>query len=380
MSLDRLLQALMAQCARAVGYDSAVIAGRDEKGMLRSRLAWRLPSAAESRADYLERVLHIDEIAGEIIVTTAEASALADFDILSALAAPIAGTRFVLALFATDQPKKSSHEDVLTLRAYAEQLRLVLSREEKFEAFSIAYRETLLTTVAAIELSRPELRGHHDRVTSLACALGEGMGFSDQSIEDLRRAGEVHDVGLLGGADAWVNTGLEFQHPELGAAMLLPLPGGERVGRIVQQHHESYDGYGFPNGLVGEEISPEGAVLGFAEFVIERTTASAVAGAESLHDAARRVGQEAGHRFSPEVAERGTALLGQHAAQAFSGGACVQRKSCPQDLCAQCEASSSLRPCWEIPAERRLCSRHGDLTCDGCFVWKTWGPGRKHDG
>ena len=108
---------------------------------------------------------------------------------------------------------------------------------------------------------------------------------------------------FLGGADAVLSTALEFQHPELGAVMVSPLPGGDAIGKIIRQHHESFDGFGFPDALAGDAIEIESAILALAEFTVERTTASAIAEAESLAETAARLTSESGRRFPPHVAE-----------------------------------------------------------------------------
>lgn len=83
-------------------------------------------------------------------------------------------------------------------------------------------------------------------------------------------AGLLHDLGGIGLPDHIVHRALKpgaeqdpeiRQHPQRGAAMVRLLPGlGERVARLVEEHHEHWDGSGYPRGLKGQEIAP-GALL-----------------------------------------------------------------------------------------------------------------------
>ncbi|MEO0814849.1 MAG: HD domain-containing phosphohydrolase, partial [Myxococcota bacterium] len=255
----------------------------------------------------------------------------------------------------------------------ANQLALVLSREKTFREFENAYRDTLHTTVDALELSRPELRGHHRRVADLACGIADSIGLRPESIRALEDAARVHDVGLLGGPDAMVNAALEFQHPELGAAMLSALPNGDTLARIVMEHHETFDGFGFPKNLSGDQISQEGAILGLAEFVVERTSANPVGGAESFQTAAQRLQEESGQRFSATLARSAHQHLLKIAEAPFLPGDCARIKGRPADACNGCPAASAKVPCWELEASGRRCGRHGDKDCEGCVVYQTWG-------
>lgn len=374
VSVERLAEAILAQCARAVGYGGALVAEvRGEQVEL--RFSWSVPDTVHALPSLQGHLLEIDSFDGRAFVTVADADALAAQGIQAVLAVPIDdGPRHILVLVAADRPRAASEDDLATMEAYADQLGLVLQRESDFDRFATAYLETLRTTVAAIELSRPELRGHHARVTALADALAAEWGLDDEDRERIRVAASCHDVGLLGHADQGITAALEFQHPEVGQAMVSPLPDGPAIGRIIRQHHEAFDGFGFPDALSGDELSPAGQILALAEYVVERTTRSAIAAAESLPETAERIEAESGRRFGPPAAARARAHLRVLTETPMTGGGCVAAKGCPDDLNGRCPAARAETPCWTIPAAQRLCGRHGDGDCAGCYVYRTWGP------
>lgn len=108
---------------------------------------------------------------------------------------------------------------------------------------------------------------HSQRVSRLAVALARDMGYDQEYLDRVELAASFHDLGLLG-----VNPELqEFQrelgkikspldrdqvsaHPELSTTLVKFLPVPE-VMEIIHEHHEYYDGSGYPRGLAGEQIS-----------------------------------------------------------------------------------------------------------------------------
>ena len=109
----------------------------------------------------------------------------------------------------------------------------------------------------------PGLQGHVEEVVHLAGLLGESLGLSDDELREVRQAAQLHDIGLLAipetisSKPAPLDDGeWEFvrRHTIIGQRILAASPALARVGRIVRATHERWDGTGYPDGLVGEEI------------------------------------------------------------------------------------------------------------------------------
>ncbi|MBT8226946.1 MAG: diguanylate cyclase [Dactylosporangium sp.] len=113
-------------------------------------------------------------------------------------------------------------------------------------------------------------REHSLAVARWARLLATEMGYDDDTAVQAELAGRLHDVGkivippaILGkrhglSDDEW---GLLRQHPDQGAQLVGLIPGFERVAEIVRQHHERYDGTGYPARLAGTRILPEARIL-----------------------------------------------------------------------------------------------------------------------
>lgn len=117
-------------------------------------------------------------------------------------------------------------------------------------------------------------RGHSDRVSYYAVKLAEAMGRDSAFIERVRVAGLFHDVGKLSVPDSILlkPTGLSVEefaeikkHPAKGAEILSAITMFRDIVAIVEQHHERWDGKGYPKGLAGEAILEEARLITIAD-------------------------------------------------------------------------------------------------------------------
>lgn len=113
-------------------------------------------------------------------------------------------------------------------------------------------------------------RDHVVRVGELAMRVGERSGLSSRELRHLGLAGILHDVGKLAVDQAILTkpghlTNEEFeqmkQHALIGEQLLSSTPGLERAARLVRSHHDRMDGYGYPDGLSGDQIPLESRII-----------------------------------------------------------------------------------------------------------------------
>ena len=134
-------------------------------------------------------------------------------------------------------------------------------------ALTIGVAETLIN---AMEAKDVYLRGHSSRVADQAASIAEEMGLDADVVENVRLAGRLHDVGKIGIREDILNkpgalTVEEFEHVKdhvrMGMEILTPLKHIPAALEFVHDHHEHWDGSGYPRGLAGEQITIGGRIL-----------------------------------------------------------------------------------------------------------------------
>ena len=135
--------------------------------------------------------------------------------------------------------------------------------------------QVILGLAAALNDHDPRTRGHTERVRAYADMLGEEMGLTAEERNKLAWAAMLHDIGKLRVPTEIINKPGKLddsewkviqRHPEWGMELAAPLAEwlGEFMGAIGQ-HHERFDGTGYPNGLAGEEISLAARITSVAD-------------------------------------------------------------------------------------------------------------------
>src|SRR2546429_5387001 len=119
----------------------------------------------------------------------------------------------------------------------------------------------------ALRERRPDLDEHIGGVARFAHAVARRLGMSDTEVDEVTRAAELHDIGKMAVPDAILEkraglnedeTELIRQHTIIGERILAVSPALRGVGALVRHSHERWDGGGYPDGLVGDEL-PLGA-------------------------------------------------------------------------------------------------------------------------
>jgi putative two-component system response regulator len=172
--------------------------------------------------------------------------------------------------------------------------------------------EVLATVIPrTIEIKDPTTSGHAARVVGYSDALAKRCGVSAEDRESLRLASLLHDIGKIGVPDQILRKpgGLTAdereviqRHPALGYEVLSSLRNHDNVRNWVYQHHEKWDGDGYPNGLRGEEVALPGRILVLAEVYDALAEERSYKPAWPLSKIAAYFRDQAGRHFDPALA------------------------------------------------------------------------------
>lgn len=171
--------------------------------------------------------------------------------------------------------------------------------------------ERILALTSAIGTHDRYTRGHSERVRAYAELIGEQLDLDDHDLERLRWAALLHDVGKLEVPRNVLNKDqdpdpeeweLLHRHPEEGARLAEPLlPWLGEWGAAIEQHHERFDGHGYPAGLSGEAISLSGRIVAVADAYETMVSPRPYKSALSHPKARRELVRCAGTDFDPAV-------------------------------------------------------------------------------
>jgi response regulator RpfG family c-di-GMP phosphodiesterase len=165
---------------------------------------------------------------------------------------------------------------VHALRKRAEFDRLTGEHRRASAALRQALEQTIQTIADTCEARDRYTAGHQRRVTKLAIAIAQEMRLPEETIQGLRLASSIHDLGkinlpseILSKPGELTDIELLFikTHPQAGYDILKQVEFPWPVAEIIWQHHERLDGSGYPRGLVGKDILLEARILMVADVV-----------------------------------------------------------------------------------------------------------------
>ncbi|MCE9619860.1 MAG: HD domain-containing protein [Planctomycetes bacterium] len=169
---------------------------------------------------------------------------------------------------------------------------------------------TMHALISAIDAKDPYTRGHSVRVARFARLLAQAAGLGVELVERTHLCGTVHDIGKIGVPEAVLCkaerlTDDEFAkitaHPATGFQILRDIPQMRDVLHGVLEHHEKWDGSGYPNGLVGDKISLLGRIICLADCFDAMTSARVYRPARSVEEVQAEMQKCLGRHFDPEL-------------------------------------------------------------------------------
>jgi HD-GYP domain-containing protein (c-di-GMP phosphodiesterase class II) len=207
--------------------------------------------------------------------------------------------------------EEATSGEMMLLAAAADLLGVFHQNLSRFNEQQQLFFGSLRALSAAIDAKDRYTRGHSERVSWLGEHLARRLGLDRQTVENVRIAGLLHDVGKIGVPEAVLGkdcrlTDREYdlirEHPQIGHDILKGIPQLEPMLPGVLHHHERFDGGGYPHGLAGEDIPLLGRVLGVADMIdaMSSTRTYRVGMAREL--VLREVAEASGTQLDPSIA------------------------------------------------------------------------------
>jgi diguanylate cyclase (GGDEF)-like protein/putative nucleotidyltransferase with HDIG domain len=198
----------------------------------------------------------------------------------------------------------------LVYRSYSLYLGRVEEQQNHILEMSRLHLRTIETLALAIDAKDDTTAAHLRRVQIYASEIGKEMKLAPSEIKALEAAALLHDVGKLAVPEYIISkpgklTEEEFEkmkvHPVVGAEILERVQFPYPVVPIVRAHHEKYDGTGYPDGLVGDEIPIGARILSAVDCLDALASTRQYRQAIPLEDAMRIVAEQSGKAYDPKV-------------------------------------------------------------------------------
>ena len=250
-------------------------------------------------------------------------------DLQRYLAVPLlSGEETVAVLGVANRGTGYTEDDQRALAAMAESVWRVLQSKRanaqtlgSLQRADLAIQGMIDSLLRISETHDPYTAGSSRRIAALAVAVAREAGLDGEKQHSLRVAALLHDIGniavpaavlakpaLLTGAE----TALMRTHVDEGYRLLADIDFGAPVAQIVFEHHERFDGSGYPRGLKGEDITIEARILAIADTVEAMCSPRPWRPAAGMNAAIDEINQRAGTLFDQRLVEACTRLVRQH--------------------------------------------------------------------
>jgi len=194
--------------------------------------------------------------------------------------------------------------------------KLVEEGTSKLREALLVLKKTHLDSVkvlaGAIDAKDPYTRGHSDRPIKMSMRIGMKMGFSEERLENLVFGALFHDIGKIGIRDEVLQkkgplTPEEYQyvqqHPLIGVKIIEGIDFFKDKVSMIRNHHEHFDGGGYPDGLMGETIPLEARIIAVSDAFDAMTSLRPHRRAMPVEGVLLEMEKGKGRQFDPQILE-----------------------------------------------------------------------------
>lgn len=179
-------------------------------------------------------------------------------------------------------------------------------------------RQTRNVLLRVLREREPELGDHLRSVAQLSIALGQAIHLEPEQLDEVARAAELHDIGKIGVPDAILHKRAPLSHsewevmhthPMIGERILSSAPAMTPVAKLVRSTHERWDGGGYPERLVEDQIPLGSRLIAVCDAFVAMTESRPWRRTLSFEEAAAELERCAGSQFDPALVEAFNAFV-----------------------------------------------------------------------
>ena len=324
LDTEKIVGTLITRMKEFFRYDFVSVTLLDSKG---SNLARTYLGSGKPNAVKIVEDLQITPVEVEKLLDNQETQVINADEDLPAYLTPFAGggiNSFVLLpLFVKKNlagfitlglldSSRPNQEDLHQARQLADQVAVALSNAQLIEELDLLNWGTLTALARTVDAKSPWTAGHSERVTKKALEIGQALGLTQEQLENLHRGALLHDIGKIAVPVSILDkagkvTDEEYriiqEHPRIGARILEPITAYSHVIPIVLQHHEWFNGKGYPDGIAGQQISFGGRILAVADVFDALVSDRPYRPGIELGRTIEIIKEQSGEQFDPKVVQ-----------------------------------------------------------------------------
>ncbi len=247
------------------------------------------------------------------VVDNTLAESLINIGIYDYITKPIEKSRVLISI-ANTRHRLELRKSNLAYRERMEQMvkARTLSLRETLDKLETSLEGMVHAIAHIVETRDPYTAGHQKRVGLLAQAIAMEMGFSDDRVKGIYMCGIIHDVGKIAVPSEILSkpsrlTDIEFQliksHSQVGYDILKDIAFPWPIAETVYQHHERFDGSGYPRGLSGEDIMLEARIISISDVVEAMASHRPYRAGLGIDTALKEIENSSGRSYDPAVAD-----------------------------------------------------------------------------
>ena len=182
--------------------------------------------------------------------------------------------------------------------------------QEAYSTLKKAHLDSVKVLGEAIDAKDPYTRGHSDRVRQMSLQIARSLGFSEERLEILEYGALLHDIGKIGIKDEILRkpgalSGEEYQtireHPLIGVKIVEGIEFFKDKIPMIRNHHEQFDGKGYPDGLAGEAIPLEARIIAVPDAFDAMASLRSHQKTRDLEAILSEMEQNKGRQFDPGI-------------------------------------------------------------------------------
>jgi len=210
--------------------------------------------------------------------------------------------------------KKRLEEEVEVYHKNLERLveERTVKLQQAYRTLKKAHLDSVKVLAEAIDAKDPYTRGHSDRVRRMSLQIATSLGLSEERVEALEYGALLHDIGKIGIKDEILQkpgalSPEEYQtiqeHPLIGVKIVEGIEFFKDKMPMIRNHHEHYNGRGYPDGLVGEAIPLEARIIAVPDAFDAMASLRPHRRAMALQDILLEMEKCKGSQFDPNILE-----------------------------------------------------------------------------